>query len=573
MKIWTPKASRAPEPTPEPEPEPIPEPEPESEPEMPRPKLFPLPKAAPKPEPKAETAEELLERLKATRGVGVLPCVLAWVLLAVAAAVTALRCNPAWGVSALLPETLGALLPPAIFAAHVLLALPALLRGVKTLPRRFSAQTLLLLTTLVVAACGIAGSGELWAAGSLLLTVSLQRERQLVTAKCRALHVALAADAPQAALRNEYGVGRGNGSAQKLAEDLEASRETATDIASPLLAALTLVIAAVLSSRAGRDFLWAWSVLLLGAFPLGALFAGARSFARLSAKLAKVGAAVGGRKAALHLGGDTGVIVTDGDLFPRSSVSLHGLKVLDEHTPDQLLGYAAALLEQAEAGSAKPFLDEVESQRARRWQTDQFRVYDAGGLGGEIGGDVVLLGSREFLHAMHIPAPDEGKQQHTLYIAVNGRAAGVFVLIYEPADSVRNGLTALLRSRARLILATRDVLLTPAMLEEKYGVPVARTEQTIRRERDEMLACTDGEQGAVLAKNGFLPFAKAVAGARRFVSAARGATAASLFGAAMGLMLTALLTLTGAEEAASAWNLLLYQLLWCVPAWLLTWNI
>ena len=232
------------------------------------------------------------------------------------------------------------------------------------------------------------------------------------------------------------------------------------------------------------------------------------------------------------------------------------------------IGYASARLSCAGAGSAILFARAAE--HGARYHPNQFLIYDAGGVGGEIGGDVVLLGGKAFLRSMGIAIPEDVKLPRALYIAVNGQAEGVFAVNYRPSEAVKSGLAALAKSRAQILLASRDVLVTPQMVEAKYGVPPERITVLPHRERDALLETEDAPAGAMLSRSGFYPFALAVSGARKLRRAVRGSFASSLLGAVLGLLLMTLLTLTDAHAAASVWNLWLYQALWLIPMGLLT---
>ncbi|MBQ7255103.1 MAG: hypothetical protein IJS31_02505 [Oscillospiraceae bacterium] len=557
VKIWTPKTEREPEPEPETPLEPTIE-------------LLP-PKRIKPPKTKPPKAPRVHHELRVPmRGYNAALAVAAWVLLAVTAAVAAFSERAYFGIA--LPKPVAAYVPPAIFAAHCLLALPELVRGAISLPRKFTPQSYLLLTVLVLAICGIAGAGAFWAAGSLLLTVSFWGGYLRLRAERRAQSLP-DAETAEGIMMAQGGAIRAEADAQRVAADTIAENfiDRRLNIFAPILAALTLVIAATFALIAERSFLWSWSLLLIGAYPLGAVLSYARAFARLSKRLFKSGAAVGGLNGAERLCGSAGVIVTDTDLFPPANVSLNGVKTLGDADADRILGYANALLESAGAETAHLFSDAMEQQRSRRYYANQFLAYDAGGLGGEISGDVVLLGGRAFMKTMNVALPQDVRPSSALYLAINGKAAGVFAVTYRASDAVRSGLAALIENRAQLTLLSHDVLVTPAMIGAKYGVPQERITQPPYRQREAAAAIAeDAKPGAIVWRKGFYPFAIAVAGARKLRRAARITSALSLLGAIIGLLLMTLMTLTNAHSAASVWNLLLYHALWLIPTMLLT---
>ena len=78
---------------------------------------------------------------------------------------------------------------------------------------------------------------------------------------------------------------------------------------------------------------------------------------------------------------------------------------------------------------------------------------------------------------MGIHVPEGTKIQSAVYISVNRELVGVFALSYQPSGSTRSGLQHVLRSAGLTpILATRDFMITPALVKKRYKVSVDRLE-------------------------------------------------------------------------------------------------
>lgn len=591
LKIWTPKPKQAPPPMPEDEPEDAPEEESEDEPleeapeeEVRRPRLLqmeekPLPSLYDTPEDAAYEYAHSCRKLRPA-------AIISWVLMVLSAAVALIMSNPRWGLDAFVPMPLANAGTLAILLGHSILALPVLRKGVESLLRgKFTAATMLCILVLITAVRGFMTLGSerlsLCAAASGVLTVSLWGEYLLASAKLRSLKTAMAMEDPVAvvhlpSLWNEKDcLHRGPADLDGFVADLEQIPVSGKviNIISAILTAASLAVAAVLAAKADRDFLWAANVLLLGACPLGSMLAYGRGFCLISRRLKTAGAAIRGWAGARRMSGNVGVILTDTDIFPAANVSLNGIKVYGEESADRLLGYAAAILERSGAKYvARLFSQALEAQNGRHYKLDNFRTYEAGGLGGEIGSDVVLLGGLGFMQTMGVRIPDDARPKQAMYIALGGRVAGVFVLNYKASDAVRSGLSALLSSRGvATILATGDTLLTPGMVRMKYSLPADRLEYPVSRERAALAAADGvGEQGAVLARGGFLSFAMAVCSGRQLRRGVRAAAAITAMGAVIGFFLMCLLTLIGAYDTVGALNLLLYHAIWLIPTGLVS---
>lgn len=579
VKIWTPKPKQKP---PE-EPELLEEETAEEQ--LPERSVWQMPKIVVQ-MPTYETPEEAAEDYAVRcRRLG-LSAAVSWLLMLLSAAAALVISNPQWGLDAFLSVPMANVGTLAVLLGHCVLALPVLRKGVEAVLRgRFTAATMICILVLVTAVRGFLTLGgdslSLCAAASMVLTVSLWGENLLVSAKLRTVRAALSMEEPMAAVRLE-GVWNGKDCLHRSRADLDGlvpdleQAPTADKIVNALCAILTaaaLAVSVVLASKADRDFLWVWNVLLLGACPLGSLLAYGRAFCLASRRLKAAGAAIRGWVGARRMGGDVGAILTDTDVFPAANVSLNGIKVYGDESADRLLGYAAAILERSGAKCAfRLFSQALEVQNGRHYKLDNFRSYASGGLGGEIGSDVALLGSLGFMQTMGVDIPDDARLKQALYISLNGSVAGVFALNYKASDAVRSGLAAIFSSRGITpILATGDTLLTPGMVRMKYGLPTDRLEYPVSRERA-ALAAVDGEgqQGAVLARGGFLSFAMAVCTARQLRRSVKSGAGIALAGAIVGFFLMCLLTLIGAYDTAGALNLMIYHAIWLIPTGLVS---
>ncbi|MBQ3071850.1 MAG: hypothetical protein IJD20_00970 [Oscillospiraceae bacterium] len=531
------------------------------------------------------STEEARSAYLQQRGRRRLPQLLSWLLTLLSAVVVMLPLQPWLDLSFLLtPALCGAFCFGALLC-QLLLTQPVLLRGIRRVQTlRFSKESYLALTVLVVLLHALhclitASSGcELCAVASLLLTVAQQGDDSLTSAKANCLSRAMSMDAPAAVVRcaklwdGKDCLSRRTADREEPLQAIEEapSSEKRLSAGTLLLAALTFSVALIAAVKGGRDFLWAWSILLLGSAPVGAFWAYGRSFRTLNKRLLSAGAVVLGWCGAHRLGGSTGIILRDEDLFPGKAVTLNGVKVFGAHSPERLLGYAAAMLDRAGAGAASAFSESLELRNARRFHTDHFRTYDAGGLGAEIQGDVVLLGSRGFLKTMGVEVPSEARVAQALYISLNGEAAGLFALRYSASDAARSGLGAILGSRGlRPILATRDALMTPDNIGRIYKLSADRLEFPVLRDRIGLSSPSAAEEGspcALLARSSFLSFCAAVTNGRRFCRRFRQALLIAELGSVVGLITMVLLALMGAVGSASAVNLLLYHLAWLIPS-------
>lgn len=127
------------------------------------------------------------------------------------------------------------------------------------------------------------------------------------------------------------------------------------------------------------------------------------------------------------------------------------------------------------------------------------------------------------------------------------------------------------RSRITPILAVRDPNITPALLKRKFNkrVKVEFPDLTDR------IALSEAEEDrglsrALLLREGLLPYAEAMVGSRRLRTAVRRAAWLSIFGSAVGLLLTAYLVSLEKFDLLTPLSLTVFLLLWTLPVLLMS---
>lgn len=298
-----------------------------------------------------------------------------------------------------------------------------------------------------------------------------------------------------------------------------------------------------------------------------------RPAAVLERRLHQVGAVICGWRGVTGLRGPATVPVADADLFPSGSVKMNGVKFFGSREPDQVVACAAALIAAEGAGLTALFDRLLESRNGRHYEVENFRTYN-GGLGGEVEGEPVLIGTHSFLKDMGVEVPEGTRVHQALYVAIDGELGGIFAVNYGKNRGSAMGLGALCGYRSLTpVLTCSDFMLTESFLRSKFGVntrriafpaPEARKELAAKQPEAEMpaLALTTGE--------GILGMAFAVTGARTLRTASVLGVVLHMIAGILGLVIVALLAVVGAEELLTAENLMLFELLWMVPGLLIT---
>ena len=376
-------------------------------------------------------------------------------------------------------------------------------------------------------------------------------------------------------MKGSVGLTRAEGSVDDFMAKYETKAPTAkfAQIYVPIAAAICVAAAAVIAAKNGVPFLWTLTLMLLGSIPPVGILNFGRLFSILAKRLGDSKAALCGWYGAETFGGDHAILVSDEDIFPEGCIKLNGIKFITQNA-DRVVGYAAATAKAAGIGLYSALDEELRSRNARRYHVDRYRFYEGGGIGAEVAGDIVLMGTLDFMRSMGVHMEGGVRLKQAVYTSVNGELAAVFAIKLTPRDSVRRGLSAIADNRHfKTIFATRNFLLTPKTIGEKYDISLANTAYPSAKERarlSETKLKKDGKQGALLADGEFGAFADAAAGGRVLKSAVRFSILLAILNGLVGAILMAVLTSGGGFESATALNLLLFQIIWSIPTLLLT---
>lgn len=343
-------------------------------------------------------------------------------------------------------------------------------------------------------------------------------------------------------------------------------------IAAPLLLVACLVCSLLAGAAGGLSrFLWALSATFTAAAAWSATLAYALPYRRLARRLFGVGAALAGWPGVERCR-EGGILLQDTDLFPTGTVQVTGVRVFGDFPNEKVVAYAASMMRVLDCGLTRPFHDLLRAQGAFYRECAQVRCHE-GGISGAIRNQEVLVGTAAFMHLCDVELPAGLGVRSAIFCAIDGELAGIFALRYTMTSTVRPALAALMQAGASPILATRDPNLIPAVLGEKFKLPVERMEFPPVGRRLEL---SDPDQDhhrtpvALLSREGLGPYCDVVAGGLRLRSATRRGILFALLGSALGVALTFYLTYLGAAASLTPVNFLLYMALWLVPT--LVWS-
>lgn len=356
--------------------------------------------------------------------------------------------------------------------------------------------------------------------------------------------------------------------------DKDASRTFWTFL-SPIVIVASIVFAAVASfgTNTPQHFFWALAGISSVSTPFFTMLSFSFPFSVTAKNLSLVGAAISGWFSATNLAKRANVVVCDKDIFPKGTVTLHGLKVLGNFSLEQTVCYAASVIGETRSGLSDVFADLLKSRYGTKTQVKNLRYHESGGIEAEVGNDSVLVGSAGFMLRSGVRLNSGTNTRNAVFIAINRQPAGVFNINYKTGADVERALHMLVKKRVPVILAVRDFNLLPMMVEQTFGLrdgtlEYPEIEQRIDLSAEEQFINSDAV--AVITRSGLYPFSAAVLAAKKLRRATIRNICLTAACALIGMLFMFYLMFIQKPILVTPHTVFVYMLLWCLPAYLLS---
>ena len=316
------------------------------------------------------------------------------------------------------------------------------------------------------------------------------------------------------------------------------------------------------------------STTLLVSVPASFFVSVSRPAAVLERRLHRLGTVLCGWQGVRGMGGRLAVPLSDVDMFPRGSTKMNGVKFYGDRDPEEVIAYAAALICAGGGGLEPLFEDLLQSRGGPRYDVQAFRRYPGGGIGGEVQGEPVLVGTLQFLKDMGVEVPAGTMVNQAVHLSIDGQLCGLFAINYNRSKYSAAGLATLASDRRITEVVTAgDFMLNDAVLRSKFGINPKRVAFPDLRERLALnrVAPEEGDVAlALVTREGLAPGAYAITGARALHTAWRLGLVIHFVGGVAGMLIMAVLAILGSVELLTPVNVLLYQLIWMIPGLLVT---
>ena len=339
----------------------------------------------------------------------------------------------------------------------------------------------------------------------------------------------------------------------------------------PVILVATIVFAALTAVNRFdmSNFLWYWSAILGAASSFAFTAAFGSPIGKLARRLQRDGCAVAGYSGAEMMSKKGSMILTDQDLFPPGTVFMNGMKVY-AHDMLQSVSYATSLIDASGCGLRQVFDDLCRGQGGHSYPVDDFSFYQEGGLAGVIRGESVILGRSDFMAKMGVRLPKDMNLKTGVFLAVDKELAAVFAIKYMPSDNVDAALQAVLHNGIQPVFAVRDFNITPALIKRKFKINTKK--RCLYPDLSDRLALSEeeyegnGRPGALLFREGLMPYAETVIGGKRMHGAVCKSCAWALIGSICGTLLAFYLVFVSGFTILTPLALLVFQTFWAIPS-------
>ena len=351
------------------------------------------------------------------------------------------------------------------------------------------------------------------------------------------------------------------------------------EVTQNVYAALSLIVCIAIAGFTGylHGFSMAIQILstsLLVAVPASFFVSITRPMAILESRLHMVGTVLCGWAGVRDLVGKAVFPLKDQDLFPQGSIKFNGVKFYGDRSPDEVVTYAASLISVSGGGLVPVFQQLLKSRNCEQLKVDTFRNYGEGGVGGEVRGEPVLLGTLNFLQDMGVEIPEGTMVSQAIYAAIDGQLCAVFAISYAKMRSAAAGLVSLCGYRKlTLVKLPGDFMLTEEFLRSKFSIKTRRLVFPTRETGVLLKHFHPNPEEPVLAlttREELVSSAYAITGARALRQSTRLGVTIHLIGGILGMVIMLALGYLGSTELLTPTNVLLYQLIWAVPGLLVT---
>ena len=259
----------------------------------------------------------------------------------------------------------------------------------------------------------------------------------------------------------------------------------------PVLLIVSLLaagVAAVRSFFGGGDpvnmALAAFCASLIIGIPVTGMLSFEIPLSRLAGALRRNGALLTGWNAVDKFGDTDAFAINTTDLFPRGSIRVRKSCAINEMEIEEITSIAASVLVDSGGALADVFGELIRDDARLRQRVDSIIYETEFGISAWVKDKKVLVGNRDMMELHRVLIPGGGLARldefeamrrnecfQMLYVAVNNRLMGVYMLEYKAAVSARNALLQLIEDGTGIMVYTCDANINIQLIKSVFDIP------------------------------------------------------------------------------------------------------
>lgn len=326
------------------------------------------------------------------------------------------------------------------------------------------------------------------------------------------------------------------------------------------------------SSTLISSALTAFAAVLCFAAPVASSLLYAIPCALMQRSAARVGAVVPGWSSIEALGSADAVTVGARDLFPPSTVRLHGIKTFEKERIDLAILYAASVLIAGCDTLRDIFLGVIENKTDMLYKVESLTQETGYGFTAWIEHSRVILGSRDMMlrHEIDIPSLDyelkyTKDERSPIYLAVAGKLFGMFLVSYSADEDAYDVVQSLRHSGVSLVVRADDFNITRELIAKIYDLPAQCVKVLTGDDRDALapnISYLPESEGIMTHIGTFSSFIGGLRAAEGAAGGVKMGTVVQCAAIILGIVISILLCFTGGIISLSLTAVILYQVAW-----------
>ncbi|MCR4594646.1 MAG: hypothetical protein K5761_06285 [Clostridiales bacterium] len=350
----------------------------------------------------------------------------------------------------------------------------------------------------------------------------------------------------------------------------------------PTVAAISLVIG-VISGVIGQNIyagISTFTIMLLMGIPASSAISASAGLRHANKALNNENTLVNGFAAVEDAINSNGIIIDCGDAFQRGGCNIEGIKLYHKMRIDEAILYTASVVIESGGVLSTVFEGVIGGKHQLLLPVESLAYEEKLGCSCWIHNHRVLVGNRELLTHHNVDTPDDELEskyknagKNVIYLAIEGKISAMFVVVYKSEPETARYIRLVEKNGITLFFRTADANITEDFIEREFRLP-QNTVKIINPVAGEMFqkvkqGIKSRSDAKIIHDGRVVTMLKAINAACGINSIINASKTIHTIAAAVGMILVATMAFLSGLGQISAWQIVIYHLIWSVIAYLL----